>query len=760
MSSMKDLGRSLRDCLIVYAIAVFFLFILGNLGILLQVTLLFQDRFQWLFPPSLHEDLVVVDIDQQSVDLLTSKDIVVREDDMPMRETLAEVIRNLNDLGAKVIAIDLLLHRLDSTDGQSGIFETASLENVIHSINFLSVSRNPKDMPSDSLLQKFSFSYAGILDYETWLKASQPERTLPGLERTATNLGHIVLIEDDADWKVRRLPVLLNYSIEQTFIPSLSIAALSKYYDAQPIMSSRDIHFKTSSGESRHLPFNNDGLAQISFLRSLKRSQKLSYSKLIIPGSIEPERIQDKLVLIGATAGQGDLHDTPIADQYPGLYVHASMINSVLQGKVLRVNGWLAPFLLVLIGFPFYFLVHRIEYRRLPKTGALMTVSAVGGVILLALITFLMGWLWDIAVPVFGIASIFNIILVEGKIKNQRYKAAFRREIESYQIQVQDLEWELLNQSALLSRPKFIDSHILYSLENNITRTSKLLENRSQDLHRLVAQYGTQGSASISDDLTSEQGKLDKHSSTVSELTDKLEFVRENIKEEKKEMGFLMAEDSKDPSEIKTSIEAISKTLDDLEEKWQHGMMDNGQYFRMKVFYEKQKASLVDRLEKLGVDEKEVDLDPTHKIFNEILIELRGMRGDLGSHFEAVLYRLDKNEQKEVQKMIGKADSLTDASEYLEPIRDSLIELSSAAKTQLERDKEVSVSLQQVIAKLQSKDDDKVSASAKLKYSLPIIPAILKLEGELDFGSSKKLREIWDKLADNYNKLKNKLLDA
>jgi len=121
-------------------------------------------------------------------------------------------------------------------------------------------------------------------------------------------------------------------------------------------------------------------------------------------------------------------------------------------------------------------------------------------------------------------------------------------------------------------------------------------------------------------------------------------------------------------------------------------------------------------------------------------------------------HRLDKNEQNDVQMMLAKADSLTQASAYLEPIQENLIEISSVAKKLLERDKEVSVSLEQVIAKLESKD--KTSVSAKLKYSIPIIPAILQLEGELDFDGSNHLRKIWDKLADNYNKLKTKLMDA
>ncbi len=65
----------------------------------------------------------------------------------------------------------------------------------------------------------------------------------------------------------------------------------------------------------------------------------------ILNDRVPPEALQDKIVLVGATAvGIYDLRVTPFGNIFPGLEIHANIIDSVLAGDFLRQPAWIAFF--------------------------------------------------------------------------------------------------------------------------------------------------------------------------------------------------------------------------------------------------------------------------------------------------------------------------------------------------------------------------------------------------------------------------------
>jgi len=61
----------------------------------------------------------------------------------------------------------------------------------------------------------------------------------------------------------------------------------------------------------------------------------------VIDGTVGPEQLKDKIVLVGATAAAlFDLHTTPSGSLYPGVEVHANIIENILNQDFLTRPPW------------------------------------------------------------------------------------------------------------------------------------------------------------------------------------------------------------------------------------------------------------------------------------------------------------------------------------------------------------------------------------------------------------------------------------
>lgn len=62
----------------------------------------------------------------------------------------------------------------------------------------------------------------------------------------------------------------------------------------------------------------------------------------ILQGKVDPERIRNKLVLIGLTgAGVTDMRTTPLGELVPGIEIQAQVIETIFDGRFLRRPTWL-----------------------------------------------------------------------------------------------------------------------------------------------------------------------------------------------------------------------------------------------------------------------------------------------------------------------------------------------------------------------------------------------------------------------------------
>ncbi|HOW51230.1 MAG TPA: adenylate/guanylate cyclase domain-containing protein [bacterium] len=145
---------------------------------------------------------------------------------------------------------------------------------------------------------------------------------------------------------------------EWVLLPSLALAATQLYFDKVA-----KITYSTTGIEDIHvgdlaIPTSYAGLTLINYYA---KSDKFNLFSIADMAAAE---VKDKVVFVANTAlGTWDQRVTPLEEFIPGIFVHAAMMNNILEGRFITAPVWsyLASFLFVLIPLFFIrFLFHRV----------------------------------------------------------------------------------------------------------------------------------------------------------------------------------------------------------------------------------------------------------------------------------------------------------------------------------------------------------------------------------------------------------------
>ncbi len=163
---------------------------------------------------------------------------------------------------------------------------------------------------------------------------------LPRFANYAKNFGFFYT-EPDPDGTVRRAPTVVEF--QGSFYPSLDVAAAQAFTDNS--LDQVKLVFAPSGVEKvalgkLNIPTDPKGFAQIDFDGPANTFPTYSLAD-VVQGRLDPSLFQGKLVLVGITAtGIGDMVLTPFSEstqqQYPGVEVHANMIDNILYQHFIR----------------------------------------------------------------------------------------------------------------------------------------------------------------------------------------------------------------------------------------------------------------------------------------------------------------------------------------------------------------------------------------------------------------------------------------
>lgn len=251
-----------------------------------------------------------------------------------------------------------------------------------------------------------------------------------------------------------------------------------------------------------HIRPDNLGRALINYRGEARTYPYVSIGN-VVQRRFDPGTFKDKLVLVGASAtGIGDLRATPFGSvDYPGVEIHANIIDNALNGDFLKrgpTQIGIDLLMIVLFGVPFGLLLGLLPPRRM-ALGLLLLLPFLVGVQM----AFNQGWWLNVVTPA-ALTLIPNTILLalyrvvfEDKEK-RRTRGAFQQYISPEVIR------RLLENPELV-RPRKIEITSLFSDVRGFTSLAEQMD--AQEVAHLLNEYLTEMTRII----FTNQGTLDKY---------------------------------------------------------------------------------------------------------------------------------------------------------------------------------------------------------------------------------------------------------
>lgn len=162
----------------------------------------------------------------------------------------------------------------------------------------------------------------------------------------------------DPDGTVRRIAMIIKYrnmvgreEKQDMLFPPLAVKVLEKYLDNNFIIEVDEAGVRSLRIKNMEIPTTEYGEMLINFDGAQGTFPYISASDVLFDRAPQ-ERIKDKIALIGPTAtGILDLRVTPFDPAFPGVEVHANIIDNILHQRFIYRPNWLAIFDIIMMLF-------------------------------------------------------------------------------------------------------------------------------------------------------------------------------------------------------------------------------------------------------------------------------------------------------------------------------------------------------------------------------------------------------------------------
>ena len=234
----------------------------------------------------------------------------------------------------------------------------------------------------------------------------------------------------DRDGVVRWIPAVIDYSGEM-YAP-LSLMTLSAFKDSQPLVVVAEYGIEKIQFDDIAIPTDELGRIMINYRGDAKSFRHIPVTD-ILNDKVPESELKGKAVIVGATAiGIYDMRGTPFTSVFPGVEIHANIVDSVLRGEFLSHPTWAAVFDILAI-----VLAGLILGVILPRVGAIfgvLTVSVLffGHIFFCQYLFSGQGWILNMVYPLLVILSLYISITVYRYLSESRQKRFIRSAFSTY----------------------------------------------------------------------------------------------------------------------------------------------------------------------------------------------------------------------------------------------------------------------------------------------------------------------------------------
>jgi adenylate cyclase len=320
------------------------------------------------------------------------------------RSTLGQIVRKLGDLGATIVAVDIVFAEPDSSSPQQAI------RSLPASSARAQLDRDlPTSQSNDIQLAEAGGAIPSVLGTiltQGSLEVDYPVKSgiatagddprpflahfsgavvpLPILSAKGAGLGALNWLPD-RDQVVRRVPLLL--ALGDKIVPSFALETVRVLQDASTIV----VRASNASGQSAygaHSGVNTIKVGELEIPTDARAEMRVRYTPTepgrfvsawkLLAGTLDRYDIAGRVVVLGVSAaGLADQRATPVDPSVPGAEIHAQVLEEMIAGAWLARPDWAAGAELLLT-----LLLTLAIAVALPRVNAL--ASAVGASLMLA----------------------------------------------------------------------------------------------------------------------------------------------------------------------------------------------------------------------------------------------------------------------------------------------------------------------------------------------------------------------------------------
>ncbi len=377
-----------------------------------------------------NNNIVIVAIDDGSYEYILDK-----YGEWPIsRSVYSKVVDRIEQDSPKAVIFDLMFIKSFKTDIKSDNMLAQTLNkynNVYTAINFDNQSadvREPIMLP-----EKMSVALENNsknVDIESYFGFSNCRSIIPQILDSKTKVG-MININRSEDGIIRQVPVMAYYNGH--YYPHLTLMAGNDILNENSSVNSYTIdkHSNLLAGKYK-VPLTTTGEAVLNWYGPSMRTYKnIPFHKLIksIDGdkSIEHFDFKDKIVYIGTTASSlFDTKSVPIDKIYPGVEIHATYMNNLLDNSFIKKSTSFTNAVIVLL------LVLTVTFIVFKSTSAIFATTST---LLLASAYYLASYyvmslfnIWiEVVVPLFVILVTFAIsYLAKYLLKSRDFEYQYR----------------------------------------------------------------------------------------------------------------------------------------------------------------------------------------------------------------------------------------------------------------------------------------------------------------------------------------------
>ena len=429
------------------------------------------------------------------------------------RTTIAKLIDKLKASGAKAVGFDVIFSEKETANADAALAKSiARAKNVTLGYFFHLSGKDvahlsQKEIAEDTANIKNSRyqlinSTEKNPDDSTLIKAYAPEANLKILSAAAVNSGYFNMIPD-TDGSMRWSPLVIEF--RNNYYSSLSLSVLQQYLD-WPMLSLNLAGYGAESvkiGDTT-IPTDESGRLLVNYLGTAKTFPHYSISD-ILKRRVPAEKIRNKIVLVGATAiGIYDLRVTPFSATYPGVEIHATVIDNILHRNFLTHSSF-TRFIDLCTIIIFGLLMGLIIPRLKAVKGILFALIIVGVFVAINMLLFSKFNVWlNLIYPALTMAFIYLGITVYRYITEEREKKKIRGAFQYY-LTASVINEMLKDPSKLKLGGDKKNLSVLFSDIRGFTTISEKLS--PEDLVHLLNEYLT----AMTDIVFKYDGTLDKY---------------------------------------------------------------------------------------------------------------------------------------------------------------------------------------------------------------------------------------------------------